>query len=130
MPSYDYRCKNCGRPTTFTYKTYKDYDASSRVCPHCGSADLTRIINRVAIARPSRDYSGMSSQEMLSVFEGGKSEEMGEMFRQVADTVPGGADPQIQEVTERLLKGDKPEKIESDLQASAASPPSAAPASE
>jgi hypothetical protein len=45
------------------------------------------------------------------------------MFRQVADTVPGGADPQIQEVTERLLKGDRPEKIESDLQAGAASSP-------
>ncbi len=128
MPSYDYRCKNCGRPTTFSYKTYKDYDAASRVCPHCGSADLTRIINRIAIARPSRDYSGMSPQEMLSVFEGGKSEEMGAMFQQVADTVPGGADPQIKEVTERLLKGDKPEKIESDLQASAsAATPAASP---
>jgi putative FmdB family regulatory protein len=124
MLSYEYRCKNCGHPVTFTYKTYKDYDTASRVCPQCGSADLTRLISRVAIARPSRDYSGMSSQEMLSVFEGGKSEEMGEMFRQVADSVPGGVDPQIQEVTERLLKGDKPEKIESDLQASTAPPPS------
>jgi putative FmdB family regulatory protein len=128
MPSYDYRCKSCGRPSTFTYKTYADYDAAAgaRICPHCGSAELTRLISRVAFARPSRDYSSMDSQEMLSVLEGGKPEEMGAMFQQVADTVPDGMDSQYHEVAERLLKGEKPENIESDLQsANPASTPDA-----
>lgn len=117
MPSYEYRCQNCGRPVTYTYKTYKEFDEAQRACPHCGSADLTRLISRVAIARPSRTYSNMSSTEMLSVMEGGDSREMGEMFRQVGETVPGGMDAQFTETTERLLKGDKPDRIEADLQA-------------
>lgn len=117
MPSYEYRCNNCGRPATYTYKTYKAFDEAQRACPHCGSADLTRLISRVAIGKPSRNFANMSSTEMLSVMEGGDSREMGEMFRQVGDTVPGGMDSQFNDVTERLLKGDKPERIEGDLQA-------------
>lgn len=116
MPSYEYRCNVCSRPTTFTYKTYKEYDEAERRCPNCGSAELTRLISRIAIARPTRNYASMSSQEMLSVLESGDSREMGEMFRQVGETVPEGMDPQFVETTERLLKGDKPEHIDADLQ--------------
>ncbi len=121
MPSYEYRCQNCGRPATYTYKTYQEYDEAQRACPHCGSTDLIRLISRVAIGRPTRSYGSMSSTEMLSVLEGGDSREMGEMFRQVGETVPGGMDAQFSEATERLLKGDKPERIDADLQANSSS---------
>lgn len=130
MPSYDYRCKNCGRGFVLHYRTYKDYDAATHTCPHCASTDLTRLISRVSVARPSRNFSDMKPQEMLSVMEGGDSREMGELFRQVGETVPGGMDPQFNEVTERLLGGDKPEHVESDLRAASETPPPAAPASD
>lgn len=123
MPSYDFRCQSCGRHIVLTYKSYRDYDAAAHTCPHCASTDLTRLISRVAIARPTRSYAGMSSQEMLSVMEGGDSREMGELFRQVGDTVPDGMDNQFNEVTERLLHGDKPEKVEADLRAASESKP-------
>jgi putative FmdB family regulatory protein len=116
MPSYDFRCKNCGRRVNLFYKTYSDYDEAEHHCPHCGSADLTRLISRVAIGRPGRDYAGMSSQEMLSVMEGGDAREMGELFKQVGETVPG-ADQEYHEVANRLLSGERPESIESDLRA-------------
>jgi hypothetical protein len=103
---------------TYTYKTYKAFDEAERVCTHCASTDLIRIISRVAIARPGRSYANMSSTEMLSVMESGDTREMGELFRQVGETVPGGMDTQFNDVTERLLKGDKPERIDADLQAS------------
>lgn len=119
MPSYEYRCDSCGRLVNFSYKTYREYDEAERLCPHCGSAGLTRLISRVAIGRPTRNYGAMSSTEMLSVLEGGKPEEMGAMFRQVAESVPEGMDQQYHEVTERLLRGEKPETIEGDLQAGA-----------
>lgn len=120
MPTYEYRCKNCGREVTLTYKTYKDYDAATPACTYCDSTDLTRLISRVAIGRPAptHDFANMSSQEMLSVMEGGDSREMGELFRQVGETVPGGMDQQFNDVTERLLGGDKPEHVEADLQSS------------
>lgn len=116
MPAYDYRCNYCGRSITLFYKTYKDYDEATHTCPHCGSADLTRLISRVIVGRPSRDYANMSATEMLSVLESGDSREVGTMFEQV-----GAGDPslgaQYHEATQRLLRGEKPEQIEKDLQA-------------
>jgi putative FmdB family regulatory protein len=114
MPSYDYRCNNCGRSLVFSYRTYKEYDEAERICPHCGGADLTRLISRVAIAKPTRAYSNMSSSEMLSVLEGGDSREIGTLFQQVGAAVPS-TDSEYHEVTNRLLQGEKPDSIESDL---------------
>jgi len=114
MPSYDYRCKNCGNKFTLSYKTYQDYDAAERTCPKCGSLELSRLITRVAIQRPTRDYSSMSSEEMLSVMESGDSRQVGEMFQQVGAGDPSlGAD--YHEATQRLLQGESMESVERDL---------------
>ncbi len=117
MPSYDFRCQHCGRRLTLFYKTYNAYDAATHTCPHCGSTDLTRLISRVAVAKPSRNYADMSSDEMLHVMESGSPREMGELFKQVGESVPGG-DTEYHQVAERLLSGEKPDSIESDLRAS------------
>ena len=114
MPSYEYRCTNCGRPLTFSYRTYKEYDEAERTCPHCGSADLTRLISRVSIAKSTQSYTNMSSNQMLSVLEGGDSREIGTLFQQVGAAVPS-SDGEYHEVTNRLLQGEKPDSIESDL---------------
>lgn len=121
MPSYDYRCNTCGRALTLHYKTYRDYDAATHTCPYCASTDLTRLISRVSVARPTRDYTRMSSGEMLNVLEGGNPTEMGQMFSQLGQDEASLGDTYHQ-VTERLLKGDQPASIERDLQADTAKP--------
>lgn len=119
MPAYEYRCNSCKRKVSLFYKSYKDYDAANangHVCPNCGSTDLTRIIGRVAVQRPGRNYSNMSSDEMLSVLEGGDSREVGRMMHQLGQD-EAMDDPMMQEVAGRLMKGDDPEHIERDLEA-------------
>lgn len=114
MPSYDYRCNNCGRTLVLTYRSYEEYDNATHTCPHCQSTDLTRLISRVGIAKSSTNYSSMTSGEMLSVLEGGDSKEVGQMFKQVGESVPG-ADKEYHEVTERLLRGEKMDSVEADM---------------
>ncbi|NDJ60665.1 MAG: hypothetical protein GYB67_06040 [Chloroflexi bacterium] len=116
MPVYEYRCNSCGRDSALYYKSYRDYDAATPACPHCGSTDLTRRISTVAIQRPGRDYSKMSSDDMLSVMESGDSRQLGEMMHQLGqDEVVN--DPAFSEVTKRLRRGDDPDRIERDLSA-------------
>lgn len=117
MPAYDYRCNACGRKFGLFYKSYKDYDAATaanaHTCPNCGSHDLTRLISRVAIARPGRDYAQMSANEMLSVMEGGDNRELGQMMHQLGqDEVVNN--PAFGAVTERLGQGDAPASSASD----------------
>lgn len=114
MPSYDYRCNNCQRTIVLTYASYKEYDAATHTCPHCHSTDLTRLISRVGIAKSSPSYSSMSSNEMLSVLEGGDSREVGQLFKQVGESVPG-ADREYHEVADRLLRGETMDSVEADL---------------
>ncbi len=121
MPAYDYRCNACGRASQFFYKTYKDYDAAStdgsRVCPNCGSKELVRTISRVAIPKPGRNYAKMSSDEMLSVLEGGDAREVGRLMHEVGqDAVLD--DPAMADAAKRLMKGESVEKVEADLSAS------------
>jgi putative FmdB family regulatory protein len=85
MPAYDFRCNACGRASNIFYKTYSAYDAAQaagHVCPHCGSRDMTRLISRVALAKPTVNYANMSSGEMLNVLEGGNTGEVNELMRQ------------------------------------------------
>lgn len=119
MPAYDFRCNSCKRRVSLFYKTYKAYDAASEaghVCPNCGSSALTRLITRVAVQRPSRDFSKMSSDEMLSVLDGGDTREVGRMMHQLGQD-EAIDDPTMQEVAGRLMKGDDPDRIERDLEA-------------
>jgi len=115
MPNYDYKCQSCGNRFSLFYKTYADYDSATKICPNCGSEELSRLITRVAIQQPTRDYGKMNSNEMLSVLQSGNSRQVGEMFNQI-----GGADPRLgaeyHETTQRLLKGESVEKVERDLQ--------------
>ena len=89
MPAYDYRCNSCGREVSLFYKSYKDYDAATPTCPHCGSADLKRLITGVTLQTGARNYTGMTSGEMLSVLEGGDRREVNELFRQSGQDAAG-----------------------------------------
>lgn len=121
MPSYDYRCNQCGRTFALFFKSVRDYETAEPRCAHCQSAAVIRRIRRVAIARPSRDMSGFSANEMLSVLEGGNSREIGTMFQQVAETT--GVDPgeSYREAAERLARGESIESVEHDLSSGAGS---------
>ena len=119
MPVYDYRCNQCKRKASLFYKTYKDYDQATHTCPHCGSTNLTRLISRVAIARPGRDFTNMSSDQMLNVLEGGDGREVGEMMHQLGQDEAVN-DPMFQEVSQRLMRGEDPESVGADLESSGA----------
>lgn len=86
MPDYEFRCKSCANRFVVFYKSFADYDAASSRCLDCGSSDLTRIITKVAIGKSNRDFSNMSSQEMLSVLESGDERQVDKLFRQVGET--------------------------------------------
>lgn len=119
MPSYDYRCNTCKRAFALFFKSVHDYDPQAEhTCPHCGSTQVIRRIRRVAIQKPGRDFSSLSSDDMLSVMNTGKSREIGNMFQQVADTTGEDMGVEFREATERLSRGESLESVERDLSAS------------
>ena len=53
MPKYDYRCQDC-RKRFDVFMTYSEYGTKTVLCPHCGSANVTRKIGRVRVARSNQ----------------------------------------------------------------------------
>lgn len=53
MPIYEYRCKQCGRRSSFFIRDLKA--PFSEVCSHCGSSSLERIMSRFASVRSEED---------------------------------------------------------------------------
>jgi putative FmdB family regulatory protein len=49
MPIYEYRCKDCRKKST--YITLSATAALEPKCKHCGSADMVKLVSRVAIFR-------------------------------------------------------------------------------
>ena len=100
MPQYDYRCKGCHQRFALFYKTYAMYDAAVPRCPNCEGTEVSRLIAQVAVAKPSRDYARMSSNEMLSVLETGDEQQVNTMFEQVGGGHPSMAAPGHQMIEE------------------------------
>ncbi|MFQ6110645.1 MAG: zinc ribbon domain-containing protein [Nitrospinota bacterium] len=43
MPTYDFRCKACGK-TVSMIMSFKEYDSKRPKCPKCGSRRLERLV--------------------------------------------------------------------------------------
>jgi putative FmdB family regulatory protein len=101
MPQYEFRCNSCQEPFLVSYKTFVEYETASIRCPDCGAEDVTRTFSQVAIGKSNRDYSRMSSREMLSVLEAGDPGQVDSLFRQVNETSPQRPAPPATEPAER-----------------------------
>lgn len=46
MPTYEFKCKKCGKPFSLQM-SISDYDKQKTItCPHCKSEEVTRIYSR------------------------------------------------------------------------------------
>ena len=51
MPIYDYRCLACRKRASLYYQTFSAAASATPVCPACGSAELQRLVSRVAVLK-------------------------------------------------------------------------------
>lgn len=115
MPAYDYRCLDC-RKRAVVFQTYEDYGTAAVTCPHCGSANLKRLISRVRVMRSedSRldsladpdDWGDVDENDPRSI-----ARAMRRMGDEMGEELPGEFD----EVVDRLESGEDPEAIEKDM---------------
>jgi putative FmdB family regulatory protein len=99
MPIYEYRCRACRKKSTFL--TLSVSAALDPKCKHCGSADMEKLVSRVAMLRseesrmenladPSK-LSGLDENDPASVARwmkkmgGEMGDELGEDFEEEID---------------------------------------------
>ena len=101
MPTYDYRCSDCRRRFDI-FMTYAEYGQREVRCPHCGSLNVQRRINRVRIARSdeSRLEDFADPAQLDSLDEDPRA--LGKMMRQMSKQLGEEMPPEFDEVVSRL----------------------------
>jgi putative FmdB family regulatory protein len=107
MPIYEYRCASCRKRSSVFFRSFSQVDQP--VCPHCGSADMAKLVSRVAtirseearldsLADPS-NFSGLDEDDPKSVAQWARrmgsemGEDLGDDFDEMIDSMEQGEDP-------------------------------------
>lgn len=111
MPIYEYLCLSCDRRVRLRL-SYTEYDQARPACPHCGNADLKRRVSRVATARSedSRLDNLMADDSLAGLEDDPRA--MGRFMREMGREMGEGLDDDLNEVADRLEKGESMESIE------------------
>ena len=115
MPLYDYRCQACGKSARLQF-SYSEYGKVQPVCPHCGSLEIRRRINRVAVAK-SEDarLDSMMDGDSLDGLDENDPRSLGKFMRKMGSEMGEDLGDEFKEVVDRLEKGESPEAIEQSM---------------
>lgn len=115
MPTYDYRCMECGKRASIV-QSYEEYGVKPVQCPHCGSDNLKRLINRVRFARSEESrLDAMADPSSWSDFDENDPQSMARMMRKMGQEMGEELPEEFNEVVDRLEAGESPESIEESL---------------
>lgn len=115
MPRYDYRCQSCKKRSVI-FQTYAEYGHKLLKCPHCGSAELQRLIGRVRIARSEESrLDELSDPSDWGDFDESDPRSMAKMMRKMGSELGEDMPGEFDEVVDRLEAGEDPEDIEGSM---------------
>jgi putative FmdB family regulatory protein len=114
MPTYEYRCQNCGKGFE-TFLTYAEYDQQKVICPACESSDVERRISKIRIAKSeeSRIEAMVDPAQLSGIEDDPKA--LGRLMRQMEGEMGEEVGPEFDEVVSRLEKGQHPDQIEREM---------------
>lgn len=110
MPIYEYRCAACQAELSIRFSSVAQAEAQGASCTQCGSAELTRLISRVAVARGR-------GQPTPGAAAGGAGGEQPQALAQAMQAAASGRDMgrDFGEVAARLGQGESARSVETSL---------------
>lgn len=115
MPTYEFRCQDCGRVVRKFY-SYAEYDQATPTCPQCQSQNLSRRIGRIAVAK-SEDarLDNLMDDSALANLDEDNPKAMGKFMRRMSREMGEDLGDEFDEVVDRLESGESPESIEKSM---------------
>lgn len=108
MPIYEYRCNSCGAHLSRFVRTIGAEAAGT--CDRCGSADLRRLVSRVAVVRPPVDPRAINKNELLHGVDYTDPASMAAFFRRMQDVFHDEPNEHMDEIIGRLDHGEPVER--------------------
>src|SRR3954451_11913933 len=109
MPIYEYRCGACRRRSSLYFQTFSAAERAEPRCEHCGSADVSRLVSRVAVLKSEESrmddladdaaFGDVDESDPRSIARWARrmgeqlGEDVGDDFREMVDQLEAGEMP-------------------------------------
>jgi putative FmdB family regulatory protein len=114
MPTYDFVCRNCGKPFD-TFMPFSEYGKRRVKCAHCGSTNVRRRMTRIRFARSEESrMENLADESALAGLEN-DPRAMGQMMKKMGREMGDELPPEFDDMADRLQAGQSPDEIESAL---------------
>jgi len=105
MPIYEFRCSDCGKKTQVLTLSVKS--AVEAKCRHCGGANLTKLVSRVAVLRSEESRLGsLADPSSLSGLDENDPKSvarwMKKMGKEMGDEAGEGFDEEVDRAVEEM----------------------------
>ncbi len=111
MPIYEFRCHTCRRRTSVFTRSIGA--PATGACEHCGSADLSRLMSRVAVHRSNGDPSPTFDESSLGDVDENDPRSIARWVRKMSGEMGEPLDPEMESDLERLEAGEMPDDFDS-----------------
>lgn len=116
MPIYEYYCHNCRKRVSVFFRTISSASDANARCPHCDGVQLRRLVSKVAVLRSEESrLDSLADDSMLPGLENEDPRALAGFMRRMSDEMGEPMDAEMNEVVERLERGEDPETIEQSM---------------
>src|SRR6476646_8041701 len=110
MPIYDYRCASCRKRSSVFYQTFSAAAAAEPACEHCGSADLHRLVSRVAVLKSEESrLENLSDPSSFGDLDENDPKSMARWARRMGQELGEDMGDDFNEMVEQMEAGEMPD---------------------
>ena len=112
MPIYEYRCGACRRRSSLFYQSFSAAEGAEPHCEHCGSADVSRLVSRVAVLKSEESrLDAMSDDAGLGDVDENDPRSIARWARRMGEQLGEDAGDDFREMVDQLESGEMPDDM-------------------
>ena len=112
MPIYEYRCGACRRRSSLYYQTFSAAAHAEPRCEHCGSADVSRLVSRVAVLKSEESrLDDLSDDAALADVDENDPRSIARWARRMGEQLGEDAGDDFREMVDQLEAGEMPDDM-------------------
>jgi putative FmdB family regulatory protein len=112
MPIYEYRCGACRRRSSLFYQTFSAAERAEPRCEHCGSADVSRLVSRVAVLKSEESrMDDLADDAALADVDESDPRSIARWARRMGEQLGEDVGDDFREMVDQLEAGEMPDDM-------------------
>jgi len=115
MPIYEYRCAACRRRSSLYFQTFSAAERADPRCEHCGSADVSRLVSRVAFLKSEESrLDDLADDSSLADVDENDPRSLARWARKMGEQLGDEAGDEFRDMVDQLESGEMPDDVGAD----------------